>query len=135
MKCPPVKDIVEAVEAQKAPPTLADHMQSCDACHSVHAALHEEAEGLSISIGALWIKERISCPHEDILHAFIDGSLGAEEHRYIEFHTNDVGCPYCQSAIAEFGEESKGGTTDEIRSAMENSLRSSTSFLDSIDRG
>ncbi len=131
MPCPPVKEIVQAVETGEAAPDLDDHIVVCEACAGILTALREESEGLTISVGALWVTECISCPHEDILLSFVNGGLGRSEADYITFHLETVGCPHCQAAIAQIEDRlARRDDTDRIKRAMDDSMRRSAVFLD-----
>lgn len=51
------------------------------------------------SIGAIWRRERVSCPSRDQLGSYLLGSVDAGLEDYIEFHLNTIGCPYCQANL------------------------------------
>ena len=128
--CPPVKDLVEAIENDDFSADLLDHAELCGACSSILSSLRDESEGLTISVGSLWVKERISCPHQDILLAFVNGALSAEEQEYLEFHLNVVDCPSCQSAVEEIKDLVDRKAPERLKRAMDESMRRSAAFLD-----
>jgi hypothetical protein len=49
--------------------------------------------------GAIWRRERISCPARDQLGGFLLGAGDAERLEYIQFHINEIGCPYCRANL------------------------------------
>ena len=131
MPCPPVKEIVRAVETDDMPSDLDVHLESCEACHGILVSLREESEGLTISVGALWVADRISCPHDDILLSFVNGGLGPAEADYITFHLETVGCPHCQAKVAEIEDRlARRDDSERIQRAMDDSMRRSAVFLD-----
>lgn len=134
MACPSVKEIIAGVEQGALTATLEDHLEACDACRAIYRGLRDETEGLTISIGSLWIRERISCPHDDILLSFVNGTLDEEESRFIDFHVGEVACPYCQAAVSEFQALVDREAPKRLKSAMEKSLRSSATFFDGLER-
>lgn len=53
------------------------------------------------SLGAIWRRERLTCPTREqlgsyLLRAVDDGLLD-----YIEFHLRTIGCPFCQANLAD----------------------------------
>lgn len=49
--------------------------------------------------GAIWRRERISCPARDQLGGFLLGAGDPELLDYIRFHLDEIGCPYCQANL------------------------------------
>ena len=130
MACPPVKRLVDAVENDDFPTDLVDHVESCDACSDILRTLRDESESLTISVGSLWVKERISCPHPDILLAHLSGDLSAEEADYIEFHLSVVDCPRCQSEATRLQDILDHSPPERLEQAFDEAMRRSTAFLD-----
>ncbi|TWU42915.1 hypothetical protein [Novipirellula artificiosorum] len=65
-----------------------------------------EAAGLH-SIGAIWRRDRLSCPSRSELGQWILGTLATDAADYIRFHLDEVGCRYCQANLADLQEASK----------------------------
>lgn len=129
MRCPPLREIAAAVEKGEMLPALAAHVQACDACGEVAKSLRDETEGLSISIGDLWQRERISCPHKDLLMAFAMKSLDREQSEFIDFHINTVGCPACQAEASRAEDALDKKAPERVQKACEKSLHSTAVFL------
>ncbi|MFT7620647.1 MAG: hypothetical protein ACI97A_004305 [Planctomycetota bacterium] len=127
--CPPASSLVDAVESGVMDPELDDHIELCAACRSMISSLREEAEGLTISVGDLWVKERISCPHRDILLAYVNKSLTAPEMDFIDFHLETVECPYCQADATELADLMTQESSKNLEDALEKSLRRSAADL------
>jgi len=51
------------------------------------------------SIGAVWRRERLTCPTREQLGSYLLEVLDAELHDYVEFHLKTVACPYCQANL------------------------------------
>ena len=128
--CPPVRDLVQAVESDTMPAELDDHIELCSACRSMLSSLREEAEGLTISVADLWVRERLSCPHRDILLAWVNNSLNAEEMDYITFHLEVIECPYCQAETTELASLMNEESRKKVEDSLDRSLRRSAAVLD-----
>ena len=51
--------------------------------------------------GAIWRRERISCPSRDQIGGFLLGAGDTELLEYIRFHIEEIGCPYCQANLED----------------------------------
>jgi hypothetical protein len=51
------------------------------------------------SVGAVWRRERLSCPTREQLGGYVLQALDADLREYIEFHLTTVGCAYCQANL------------------------------------
>ncbi|MFM8275070.1 MAG: hypothetical protein ACKODX_22440 [Gemmata sp.] len=51
------------------------------------------------SVGAIWRRERVSCPTRDQLGGYLLGAGDGEVLDYIAFHLQTIGCPYCQANL------------------------------------
>lgn len=60
--------------------------------------LGEEDRG-EHTVGAIWRRERVSCPTRDQLGGYLLGSIDAGLEDFIEFHLGVIGCPYCQANL------------------------------------
>jgi hypothetical protein len=49
------------------------------------------------SVGAIWRRERVSCPKRDQIASFLQKALDPDEHDFIQFHLTVIGCPFCQA--------------------------------------
>ena len=59
-----------------------------------------ESAGLH-TLGAIWRRNRLSCPNRSELGRFVLGTLETEQRNYIEFHLKKIGCRYCQANLAD----------------------------------
>src|SRR6516162_1937293 len=53
------------------------------------------------TLGAVWCRERLTCPTREQLGSFLLQVLDDEQQEYIEFHLSTVGCAYCQANLAD----------------------------------
>lgn len=51
------------------------------------------------SIGAIWRRERLSCPTRDQIGSFLLQALDEDLEVYIGFHLKVIGCPACQANL------------------------------------
>lgn len=61
------------------------------------------------TLGEIWRLARASCPSRDELGSYLLGALGAEAADYVEFHTTEAGCRYCQASLDDL--KSRQGET------------------------
>ncbi len=47
------------------------------------------------TIGAIWRRERLSCPDRETLQRFLRKELDADVSEYIRFHIQEIGCRVC----------------------------------------
>jgi hypothetical protein len=59
------------------------------------------------TVGAIWRRERVSCPTRDHLGGYLLGAGDPELVEYIEFHLKIIGCPYCQANLDDLKKATK----------------------------
>jgi hypothetical protein len=57
--------------------------------------IRQEADRGEPSVGAVWRRERLSCPTREQLGGYLLQALDPDLLEYIEFHLLTVGCAYC----------------------------------------
>lgn len=65
-----------------------------------------ESAGLH-TLGAIWRRNRLSCPNRSELGQFVLGTLAAEQRNYIQFHLQKVECRYCQANLTDIDPDDK----------------------------
>ena len=65
-----------------------------------------ETAGLH-TLGAIWRRNRLSCPTRSELGGYLLGTLSAEAADYIRFHVDTIGCRYCQANLSDLQAASK----------------------------
>ncbi len=53
------------------------------------------------SLGAVWRRERLTCPTREQLGSYLLQVLDEGEQDYLDFHLNVIGCPYCVANLAD----------------------------------
>jgi DNA-binding phage protein len=53
------------------------------------------------TLGAVWCRERLTCPSREQLGSFLLQVLDDEQQDYIEFHLHAVGCAFCLANLAD----------------------------------
>ena len=49
--------------------------------------------------GAIWRRERVSCPSREQLGGYLLGAGDPDFLDYVRFHVAEIGCPYCQANL------------------------------------
>lgn len=57
------------------------------------------------SLGAIWRRERLSCPSREELNGFLHQIHEESFQAYIEFHLQTVGCASCQANLDDLKEK------------------------------
>src|SRR5258706_4934924 len=53
------------------------------------------------SLGAIWRRQRLSCPTREQLGSYLLDVLDEGLLAYVRFHLDTVGCPYCVANLAD----------------------------------
>ena len=53
------------------------------------------------SLGAVWRRERLTCPTREQLGSYLLQVLDEGTQNYIDFHLHTIGCPYCVANLAD----------------------------------
>ncbi len=67
---------------------------------ALRQAMQERDRG-EHSLGAVWRRERLTCPGREQLGSYLLQVLDEGEQNYLAFHLDTVGCPYCQANLAD----------------------------------
>jgi hypothetical protein len=67
---------------------------------SLRQAIQERDRG-EHSLGAVWRRERLTCPTREQLGSYLLQVLDDVLQDYIEFHLRTVACPFCQANLAD----------------------------------
>jgi len=87
----PVEEMVRIERAMRDEPALARQL----------AAVIARRDSGVISLGEVWRRHRLSCPTRQELGSFLLGVLPDDAAQYVTFHTEIVGCRYCQANVAD----------------------------------
>ena len=61
--------------------------------------IREDEDRGEHTVGAIWRRERVSCPTRDQLGGFLLGAGDPDLLDYVQFHLSVIGCPYCQANL------------------------------------
>jgi hypothetical protein len=80
------------------------------------------------SLGAIWRRQRLSCPTREQLGSFLLGVLDDDFADYLRFHLDTVACPFCQANLTDLRsqQEETAGATQQRRRRY---FQSSAGFL------
>jgi hypothetical protein len=90
--------------------------------------LMQERDRGEHSLGAIWQRQRLSCPSRDQLGGFLLGALDAAWRDYIDFHLHTIGCSYCLANLADLQALQKEPTT-KTRERRQRIYKSSAGLL------
>src|SRR6187549_2649041 len=63
--------------------------------HLLLGDVRDEEDRGEHSVGAIWRRERVSCPARDQLGGYLLGAGDEDLLHYVQFHLETIGCPYC----------------------------------------
>lgn len=86
-------------------------------------------ELLAFTVATVWRSERVSCPHPDLLRAYLDGGLPAEAAEFVAFHLDESACPYCNATLDEVRERHAAAAEPPLRDLRDKLLRSTIGAL------
>ena len=67
---------------------------------SLRQAMQERDRG-EHSLGAIWRRERLTCPSREQLGSYLLQVLDEAEQEYLDFHLREIGCPFCVANLAD----------------------------------
>lgn len=89
-----------------------------------------EGEDLvDLDVGRVWREERVSCPHIDILRAFLAQSLQEGAMDFVRFHLERSQCPYCNAVLAELQAHERANEREVFTDLRDRLLRSTRTAL------
>jgi hypothetical protein len=69
------------------------------AVQALFAQVRQQEDRGEHSLGAVWRRERLSCPTREQLGGHLLQALDPDLLDYITFHLDTVGCPYCRANL------------------------------------
>lgn len=80
------------------------------------------------SLGAIWRRERLTCPNREMLGSYLLQVLDDAEQDYLDFHLKTVACPYCLANLADL-EALQREPAPKARERRQRIYQSSAGFL------
>lgn len=94
---------------------------------ALRQAMQERDRG-EHSLGAVWRRERLTCPSREQLGSYLLQVLEDEQQDYIEFHLQVIGCPYCTANFADL-QALQQGAAPQARERRRRFFQSSAAYL------
>jgi hypothetical protein len=84
------------------------------------------------SLGAIWRRQRLSCPSREQLGSFLLGVLDPGHADYLQFHLDEVGCRYCNASIEDLRQQHADASKQDSETRRSKYFQSSAGYL-SVD--
>lgn len=84
---------------------------------------------LAFTVATVWREERISCPHPDLLHSFLQGGLEPGADEFVRFHLRDSHCPYCNAVVDDLRAKEDDARSRPLVDLRDKLLRSTAAAL------
>jgi hypothetical protein len=81
------------------------------------------------SLGAVWRRERLTCPTREQLGSYLLQVLDDGLQDYVDFHLNTVGCPFCQANLADLQAQQREAADPRVRERRRRYFQSSAGLL------
>jgi DNA-binding phage protein len=94
---------------------------------SLRQAMQERDRG-EHSLGAVWRRERLTCPTREQLGSYLLQVLEDKQQDYVAFHLQTVACPYCLANLADL-QALQQESTPTARERRRRFFQSSAGFL------
>jgi len=86
------------------------------------------------SLGAVWRRERLTCPDREQLGKYLLEVLEENEQDYLDFHLKTIGCAYCQANLADL-QSAREEPAPRARERRRRIFESSAGFLQAPQEG
>ena len=67
--------------------------------------VREEKDRGEHSLGAIWRRERLSCPNRELLSGYLHDILEADQRGYVDFHLKTIACATCLANLDDIREK------------------------------
>ncbi len=72
---------------------------------------HNRADAQLHTLGAIWLRSRLTCPTRQQLGSFLLDALDPDLASYLTFHLDVIECPFCQANLADLRAQSQTAPT------------------------
>src|ERR1700693_3764691 len=87
--------------SEEAPPRAENALRDTPQLRKALARLIAERDRGEHSLGAIWRRQRLSCPSREQLGSYLLQVLDPDLQDYVAFHLQTVACPYCLANLAD----------------------------------
>ena len=63
------------------------------------------------SVGAIWRRQRLTCPTREQLGSYLLGVVDNDVQDYLDFHLQTIGCSFCLANLADLKAQQKEAAT------------------------
>ena len=91
--------------------------------------MRESEQDLAFTVASVWRQERVSCPHPDIMRAFLAGSLAEEASAFVEFHLRESQCPYCNAVCEDLKAIEEDAASEQLEDLRDRLMRSTVAEI------
>ena len=81
------------------------------------------------SLGAIWRRNRLSCPSREDLGSYLLGVLPADVKDYVAFHLDTVGCRYCLANVEDLRAQQDAAESNKTEIRRQRYFQSSAGYL------
>lgn len=81
------------------------------------------------SLGAIWRRQRLTCPSREQLGSYLLGIFDPEHTAYLKFHLEVVGCRYCNASVEDLKAQHAAAGAQEIETRRTKYFQSSAGYL------
>ncbi len=117
----------EALPAQEMT-AMEDALRRDEKLRQTLTQLHSRRDEGVHSLGAIWRRQRLSCPSRDELGSYLLGALSDEVGRYVHFHMDVVGCRFCQANLTDL-ERLQKEASESVEKRRQKYFQSSAGYL------
>ena len=104
-------------------------LRDSDTLRRTLRALIQERDRGEHSIGAIWRRERLTCPTREQLGSYLLQVLDSNLQDYISFHLKTIACPYCQANLTDL-EALQREPQPQVQKRRQRFFESSAGYLD-----
>jgi hypothetical protein len=87
------------------------------------------ADGQLHTLGAIWLRSRLTCPSRQQLGSYLLDALDPELASYLTFHLDVVECPFCQANLDDLKAQSQTATTGHASKTRQHRILQSSQHL------
>lgn len=92
-----------------------------DLMHAFASAAEGEDRIFDLDVQEMWQERRVSCPARHWLARYVQGTLEEEPRRFLEFHLDEMGCPWCQANRDDLAREDRREELDGLLARVQGS--------------
>lgn len=91
--------------------------------------MDERDEQLAFTVASVWRQERVSCPHPDIMRAYLSGALAEQASEFVTFHLQESKCPFCNAVAEDLKAIEKDVGSEQLEGLRDRLMRSTVAEL------